>query len=334
MSEANEGGAGVTLAEVAAVAGVGESTVSRVLRNHGSFSQRTRERVMAAVDQLGYVPNRIAGTLASAGSPLVAVVIPSLANIVFADVLRGVIGALDQTRHQPVFAVTEYDTDREALAVAAMLAWRPTAVMLAGLEHSEATVRMLRASGCRVVEMLDIDGPVLDLAVGFSNLAAGRASAQHLLQRGYRRIGYVGHDVDRDLRAGKRYAGFRAALDEAGCTLAGQERVAGASSVQAGREALARLMARETALDAVYFSNDDMALGGYFHCLSNAIAVPGRLALFGYNGLDIAAATPQPLSTIRTPRAAVGRTAAQMVVHQAPPGVVDLGFELIAGATA
>ncbi len=205
----------VTLAEVAEAAGVGESTVSRVLRNHGSFSGRTRDRVMAAVERLGYVPNRIAGTLASTGSRLVAFVIPSLSNIVFPDLLRGASAILEENRYQAVFSVTDYDPQKEEALAAAMLAWRPAAVMLAGYEHTGGTVKMLRASGCRIVEMLDVDGDALDLAVGFSNRAAGRESAAFLLKRGYRRIGYVGHDLNRDTRAGKRFSSFCETL---GCT--------------------------------------------------------------------------------------------------------------------
>jgi len=102
----------VTLAEVADAAGVGESTVSRVLRNHGSFSGKTRDRVMAAVERLGYVPNRIAGTLASTASRLVAFVIPSLSNIVFPDVLRGASAILEENRYQAVFSVTDYDPEK------------------------------------------------------------------------------------------------------------------------------------------------------------------------------------------------------------------------------
>ncbi len=323
----------VTLAEVAAAAGVGESTVSRVLRNHGSFSKKTRDRVMEAVEQLGYVPNRIAGTLASAGSRLVAFVIPSLSNIVFPDVLRGASSVLEENQHQAVFSVTDYDPEREEALVAAMLAWRPTAVMLAGFEHTQGTLKMLRATGCRVVELLDLDGSPVDLAVGFSNAAAGRVSAEFLLKRGYRRIGYVGHDLERDTRAGKRFGGFCETLGSAGFPLADREIHAGASSVESGRLGLERLLARQPDLDAVYFSNDDMALGGYFHCLARGISIPSQLAIFGYNGLDIGRVTPQPLSTIRTPRVSTGRVAAELVVANAPPQVIDLGFELIEGAT-
>jgi LacI family gluconate utilization system Gnt-I transcriptional repressor len=324
----------VTLAQVAEAAGVGESTVSRVLRDHGSFSGKTRDRVMAAVERLGYVPNRIAGTLASAGSRLVAFVIPSLSNIVFADVLRGASATLEANQHQAVFAVTDYDPEREEALVASMLAWRPTAVMLAGYEHTDGTVRMLRAAGCRSVELLDVDGIALDLAVGFSNRAAGRESAQFLLKRGYRRVGYVGHDLDRDTRAGKRFSSFCETLSAGSTPLVDREIHAAASSVENGRLGLERLLARTPNLDAVYFSNDDMALGGYFHCLARGISIPSQLAIFGYNGLDIGRVTPQPFSTIRTPRVATGQVAAKLVVENASPQVVDLGFELIEGATA
>jgi LacI family gluconate utilization system Gnt-I transcriptional repressor len=87
-------------------------------------------------------------------------------------------------------------------------------------------------------------------------------------------------------------------------------------------------------LDAVYFSNDDLAIGGYFHCIENGISIPGQLALFGYNGLEVTRLAPQPLSTIRTPRVAMGSTGARMLLSGDPSQVVDLGFELIPGATS
>ncbi|RVU15994.1 LacI family DNA-binding transcriptional regulator [Methylobacterium oryzihabitans] len=324
----------VTLADVAREAQVGESTVSRVLRSHGSFSQKTRSQVEAAVARLGYVPNRIAGTLASTGSRLIGIVIPSLSNIVFPDLLRGATGVLEADGYQSVIGVTDYDQDREEALVVSLLSWRPAGLLVTGLEHTPGTVRSLRASGVRVVELLDVDEPGLDIVVGYSNRAAGAAAARHLAGRGYRRIGYLGHDLSRDLRAIKRLDGFRGALAEAGLALDGEERVPAPSSVEAGRHGLERLLARVPDLDAVYFSNDDMALGGYFHCLARGLSIPGRLALFGHNGLDVGRLMPQPLATIRTPRVEAGATAARLVRAGGRREVVDLGFALIEGATA
>lgn len=328
----------VTLSDVARESGVGESTVSRVLRNQGSFSKRTADRVSEAVAKLGYVPNRLAGSLAgnaaSAGSQLVGIVIPSLANIVFPDLLRGLTSALDRSGFQSVIGVSDYDQDREEALVGALLSWRPAGLVVTGLEHNPGTVARLKAAGIRIVEMIDTDGPGLDIVVGFSNRGVGEASAAHLLARGYRRIGYVGHDIDRDLRAAKRLAGFEAALNAAGHGLVDREVVAEPSSAGVGRAALDRLLDRMPDLDAVYFSNDDMALGGYFCCLVREWSIPHRLALFGYNGLDITAAMPQPLSTIRTPRLRIGEVAADRLAAGGPAETIDLGFELVDGATA
>jgi LacI family transcriptional regulator, gluconate utilization system Gnt-I transcriptional repressor len=326
-------GVGMTLADVADAAGVGESTVSRVLRNQGAVSPKTRARVMAAVAALGYVPNMIAGALASAGSPLVGVIVPSFSNVVFSDVLHGVGAALEGTGRQAVVGVTDYDFAREEALIGSMLSWRPVAVLLAGLEHSERSRAMLAGSGARVAEMLDIDAGGIDLVVGFSTREVGRTSAAHLLARDYRRIGYVGHDLTRDSRAAKRLAGFEEALAEAGLALKAREVIAAPSSIENGRDGLERLLSRQPRLDAVYFSNDDMALGGYFFCLSRGIPIPGRLALFGYNGLDMARLAPQPISTIRTPRVLIGETAARLALSDAPPQTLDVGFELVEGAT-
>ncbi|MEO8301894.1 MAG: LacI family DNA-binding transcriptional regulator, partial [Rhizomicrobium sp.] len=296
-----------TLADVARRAGVGESTVSRVLRNKGSVSQSTREKILKVAADLHYVPNRIAGTLASMTSKLVGVVIPSVGNTVVPEVLAGANQVLEGAGFQPVIGVSNYDPYREEQLIESILSWRPAGLLVAGLEHTARARAMMKGCGVRVVELLDIDGEGIDIVVGSSQRMAGRKSAEHLLARNYRRIGYVGHDITIDARAGKRFQGFRDAMAENGLRLIDEELFpGGGSSVEAGRVGLARLLERQPKLDAIYFSNDDLAIGGYFHCLENGISVPGQLALFGYNGLEIARLTPLPLSTIRTPRVAMG----------------------------
>lgn len=323
----------VTLRDVARLAGVGESTASRVLRQSGSFSDDTRQRVLAAADRLGYVLNPMAGALASARSRIVGVIVPSLGNIVFTDVLSGINSVLETERFESLVGVSDYRPEREEMLIASMLAWRPAAIILAGLEHTDRARTLLREGGVRVVEMLDTDGDGIDMVVGFSNRAAGQASARHLVARGYRRIGYVGHDLHSDLRAAKRHDGFCTGLRDAGLSIADAEIVSEPSSLRGGRDALASLLARTPDLDAVYFSNDDMAMGGYFHCAGAGIAVPDRLALLGYNGLEIGQVAPRRLSTLLTPRQQIGETAAKLALSAAPAQIVELPFELIPGET-
>jgi LacI family gluconate utilization system Gnt-I transcriptional repressor len=323
----------VTLREVSAAVGLGMSTISRVLRNHGSFSKATRDRVMQAVEELGYVPNRIAGTLASSGSNLVGIVIPSLHNIVFPDLLSGAAVALNPIGFQTVIAVTDYDLEQEQKVIQSMLAWRPAAFLVAGLEHTSRTRAMLKNSGVRIAELLDTDDEGIDIVVGFSQREAGAVSARHLVERGYRRIGYVGPEFSFDPRARKRFEGFSAVVAEAGASVAETELMGRTSSTEAGRAALERMLSRNPGLDAVYFSNDDFAVGGLFHCFANNISVPSQLAIMGFNGLDIGRFAPQPLTTLRTPRTEIGEIGARMVMERGGAKVVDVPFELVRGAT-
>ncbi|NBQ50958.1 MAG: LacI family transcriptional regulator, partial [Marivivens sp.] len=148
----------LTLRDVSEASGVSEMTVSRVLRNKGDVSDATRKRVQDAAKSLGYVPNKIAGALASQRVNLVAVIIPSLGNMVFPEVLSGISEILADTDLQPVVGVTDYLPEKEEKVLFEMLSWRPSGVIIAGLEHSDASRAMLRQAGCPVVEIMDVDG--------------------------------------------------------------------------------------------------------------------------------------------------------------------------------
>jgi len=328
----------VTLTEVAELAGVSEITVSRILRNKGPIAEATRNRVMDAVRAVGYVPNRIAGSLASADSNLIGVVLPSLSNSVFPEVLLGIHDGLGQSGIQPVTGVTGYDIAAEEALVRSLLAWQPAAMIVAGTEHTDATRRMLVESGIRIAELMDIEPAPIDIAVGLSHRQAGYDSGRHLIARGYRRFGYVGHDSSVDPRARRRYEGLVAALAEAGLSLVGEAMADGPTSTQAGRAMTERLLKESSHVDVIAYSNDDMAIGGVFHCLGAGIAIRDRLALFGFNGLDIGRALPQPLSTVRSNRFLIGQTAVRKLLEAttrpAKPTVVDTGYDIFVGATA
>lgn len=327
-----------TLSAVARLAGVSGMTVSRVLHGHANVSEATRAKVQAAVEALGYVPNRLAGALATAKTRLMAVIIPSLGNIVFPEVLRGAHERFEQAGYQAVIGVSDYDPVREEQIIAAMQSWRPSGWIVAGLEHTPRARQMLREARSPVVEVMDLDGEAIDMAVGFSNLRAGSDMAAYLAGSGRRRIGYVGGDLQRDLRAGKRHQGFVQALAERGLALEGQFTAPHPSSLLLGRAGLQTLLAQHPDLDAVYFSNDDMAVGGLMHCLFAGIAVPRQLALAGFNGLEIGEAVPQRLTTIRSPRYRIGQRAADNILArlagQEPAPREDVGLEFIAGQTA
>ncbi len=310
----------LTLRDVSEASGVSEMTVSRVLRSRGDVSEGTRARVLEAAKRLGYVPNKIAGSLASQRVNLVAVIIPSLSNMVFPEVLTGVSEGLEGSPLQPVVGVTNYSPEREEAVLYEMLSWRPTGVILAGLEHSEASNAMLRNAGIPIVEVMDTDGDAIDSVVGISHIRAGREMAEAILASGYRRIGFLGTMMPHDHRARKRLQGFETRLAEAGLALADREYYSGGSALLKGREMTEAILARTPDLDFLYYSNDMIGAGGLLFCLDAGIDVPGKLGLAGFNGVELLDGLPRHLATMDAGRLEIGRRAAAIIVAGAQNG--------------
>jgi len=303
----------LTLRDVSEASGVSEMTVSRVLRNRGDVSQATREKVLEAAKTLGYVPNKIAGALASQRVNLVAVIIPSLRNMVFPEVLSGISSVLEETELQPVVGVTDYLPEKEERVLYEMLSWRPSGVIVAGLEHTEAARAMLKASGIPVVEIMDTDGKPIDCAVGISHRRAGREMARAILKQGYQRIGFMGTKMPLDHRARKRFEGFTEALAKEGVEVIDQEFYSGGSALAKGREMTKAMLEREPELDFLYYSNDMIAAGGLLHLLDAGIEIPGQIGLAGFNGVELLDGLPRKLATMDACRAEIGRKAAQII---------------------
>ena len=306
----------LTLRDVSQASGVSEMTVSRVLRNRGDVSQNTRDKVLLAAKQLGYVPNKIAGALASQRVNLVAVIIPSLSNMVFPEVMTGISEVLETTDLQPVVGVTDYLPEKEERVLYEMLSWRPSGVIIAGLEHSETSAMMLKASGIPVVEIMDIDGSPVDAMVGISHRRAGREMAVSILKAGYRKIGFLGTKMPLDHRARKRFEGFTEALAKSGVEVTDQEFYSGGSALVKGREMTQELLRRNPNLDFLYFSNDLIGAGGLLYLIEKGISIPNQIGLAGFNGVELLQGLPRQLATMDACRSEIGRKAAEMIVQK------------------
>ncbi len=306
----------LTLRDVSQASGVSEMTVSRVLRNRGDVSQNTRDKVLLVAKQLGYVPNKIAGALASQRVNLVAVIIPSLSNMVFPEVMTGISEVLETTDLQPVVGVTDYLPEKEERVLYEMLSWRPSGVIIAGLEHSETSAMMLKASGIPVVEIMDIDGSPVDAMVGISHRRAGREMAVSILKAGYRKIGFLGTKMPLDHRARKRFEGFTEALAKSGVEVTDQEFYSGGSALVKGREMTQELLQRNPNLDFLYFSNDLIGAGGLLYLIEKGISIPNQIGLAGFNGVELLQGLPRQLATMDACRSEIGRKAAEMIVQQ------------------
>jgi len=306
----------LTLRDVSEASGVSEMTVSRVLRGRGDVSPATREKVLTAAKELGYVPNKIAGALASQRVNLVAVIIPSMANMVFPEVMMGINSVLEDTELQPVVGITDYLPEKEEKVLYQMLSWRPSGIIIAGLEHSDASRAMLQNSGIPVVEIMDVDGTPIDSAVGISHRRAGRQMAEAIIKGGYKNIGFMGTKMPLDHRARKRFEGFTQALARSGIEIVDQEFYSGGSALAKGRDMTRDMMERTPNLDFLYYSNDMIGAGGLLHLLAQGISIPDTVGLAGFNGVELLQGLPMQLATMDACRQDIGKIAAEIIADR------------------
>lgn len=323
-----------TLSDVAVHAGVSTITVSRALRRPEMVSADLRRRVENAVHALAYVPNRHASALASARTGTIGVVVPSLTNGVFADYLRALHDAFLPAGFQVIVLNARYAPEEEEKAIATLLGQHPEAMILAGIDQSDRSRRLLEQAGVPVIQTMEITDDPIDINIGLSQRAAGHAATRYLLDLGHRRIGHIRARLD--ARSRRRYEGYRQAMEEA--LISPTPLVADSSrpsTVALGAELFGDMLGRSPDLEAVFACNDDLALGALFECHRRGIRVPQDISIIGFNDLEVCASAFPSLSSVATPRYEMGRRAAEIVSRiirgdGARPGeqVIDVGFEI------
>ncbi|RWA98719.1 MULTISPECIES: LacI family DNA-binding transcriptional regulator [unclassified Mesorhizobium] len=326
------GGGRPTIADVARKAGVGAITVSRALREPGRVSEDLRHQIRAAVDELGYLPDPNARALASARAEVFGVLVPSLTNSVFAEVLRGIYDSLSDSSYRIQFGNTHYSGLEEERLLQVFGPQRPAALIVAGIDQTAISRRLLETAGCPVVQVMETGPDPVDMMVGFSHFDGGRAATEHMIEMGYRRIGFIGARMDP--RSQRRLAGYRAAMEAAGLFDARLVTTTPVpSSVTLGRELFRDALAKMPTLDGVFCNNDDIALGALFECHRASIAVPKTIGIAGFNDLDMMEVAFPSVTSVRTPRYEIGRLSVAMALaaiagKRSQQPVVDLGFEL------
>jgi len=321
--------------EVARAAGVSAITVSRALNTPEKLAPATLRAVRAAIEELRYVPDLTAGSLASRRSRIIAVVVPTIANSIFSDTIDALAQTVSRQRYQILLGQTHYRAAKEATLIDAFLGRRVDGLVLTGVTHGRGVRGRLRRAGIPVVETWDMTPRPIDMLVGFSNLEAGRAAAHYLLDKGYRSLAFIGGS---DVRSTRRLEGFRRGARERGVAQVQARTVSVTSTPGAGRAALAGLLA-DTAPRAVFCSSDTLAAGALFECAHRGISVPEELAVMGLGDLPIAAAIEPALTSMQVRAGQIGEYAGEMLLARLAQGtlderIVDLGFSVVQRASA
>ncbi len=313
----------ITLDEVAQAAGVSPITASRALRGQRSVDPALVARVREATDRLGYVPDPAARALASARSSQVVVLVPMLSNALFVDLLEAVHATLLPAGYQTLIGVTHYDPAEEEQLLRSYMAHRPAGLLLTGFDRTEGSRRLIEASGVPCVHVMETSEVPNVYSVGFSQAAAGYAMTRHLVDRGRKRVMFLGAQLDP--RTLQRLQGYRDALRGAGLYDA---------SMELGAELFERALHEHADADALFFCNDDLAQGGLLAALRLGVPVPQRVAVAGFNDLAGSDQMLPPLTTVHTPREEIGHQAAAMLLRlmqgqSVPRSTVDVGCTLV-----
>lgn len=325
-----------TLADIARLAGVSPVTVSRAINTPALVKPRTLEAIEKAIARTGYVPNLLAGGLASRKTRLIAAIVPSVASTIFAETIEGLNAELVSAGYQLLLGLSGYDQDRELELTRAILARRPDGIILTGITHLKQTRAMLTGAGLPIVEIWDSTPSPLDTAVGFSHAAVGALVAQHLLIRGYDRYAQIGAN---DPRAVQRRDGFVQRLKGIANVDLPELEMNSPSTFRDGRLAMAQLLDRGGGTLGVFCSSDVVAHGALAEAHARGCKMPDELAIVGFGDFDFAPFTHPPLTTVRIDRRDIGTKAAQSILRKIEgdenvEAMINIDFHIVARGTA
>lgn len=321
----------ITLRDVAMLAGVAPITASRAINTPNQVSPDVLRKVQDAVQRTGYVPNRMAGGLASSRSRLIAAVVPSTVVSVFMETIESLNSTLFDAGYQLMLGQSGYSADREEVLLEAIIGRRPDGIFLTGiLPPGKARTRLL-ASGIPVIETWDLTPTPIDMLIGFSHSDIGREVAQFLMSKGYKKFAIVRAE---DERADRRSVAFLDTVAQQGLPPVYVSNVGASRSLKSGREALSRILSEAPTVEAIFCSSDLLALGVMTEARARGLSVPGDIAVMGFGDVPFVADMVPALTTVRINGEHIGALAARQLMDRAegrdaPSRIVDVGFSII-----
>ncbi|MCY4336226.1 MAG: LacI family DNA-binding transcriptional regulator [Litoreibacter sp.] len=307
--------------QVARAAGVSRMTVSRALKKDSPISKETRDRILKVVREMNYVPDQMAGSLTTKRSGFVAVLVPSLNNLHFAETVQALTEELEEIGQQILLGHTDYAQDREEQLVEAMLRRRPEAIVLSYDGHSDRTVQLLSDAQVPVIELWEKPEGPIGHTIGFSNREAAADMTRALIGRGYSNIAFLGEEDDDWTRGAARRKGFVTAMEEAGLSAHRQLKLGKPPlSIEDGAEMTPVLLEAHPDTDCVFCVSDAPAFGALSALSAMGLSVPGDIGVAGFGNFEVSRFSTPAISTVTVdPRRigqATGKLLAKVLNHE------------------
>ncbi|MDQ7028818.1 MAG: LacI family DNA-binding transcriptional regulator [Ardenticatenia bacterium] len=327
--------ASVSIKDIARAAGVSHSTVSRALRDSPLISPETRARIRALAEEMGYTPDAIAQSLQAGRTFTVGVVVTSIADPFFADVVDGVESVARPAGLSVFLNASLNDPEQELLVIETFHRRRVDGIILAasriGTEYVERLAK-IRVPIVQVSNQAESDRDFLH-SVAVDDQTGARMAVEHLIALGHRRIGYIGV-TNRPRSNRRRFLGYREALRAAGIApregwvrTAQLHGVAPDGDVQAGHMLWPTLW--EAGVTAVFCYNDMVAIGALLACREHGVPVPGACSVVGFDNIALTRYVVPPLTTVHQPKRTMGQLGMQMLLELMEGKAVDVKHRVL-----
>jgi len=322
----------ITVRDIARLAGVAPTTVSRALNHPDKVAPATLERINHAIAITGYVPNMLAVALSRQGTRLIAALMPSIANLDYAETIRAFSKTLRESNYQVILGEHDFDLKQEEELLEAVLSRKPDGVLLFGINHSNRCKQLLMSTKTPVVETWDMTSNPMESLVGFSNEQVGQNMAHFLYGKGYRKFATI---FAEDERAQTRRKGLARTLEAMGDTrFIDNITVPAPTTPQQGRESFVNLLDNGFREGVVVCSSDALAQGVLTEAQIHKLKIPHQVAIMGFGDQPYGAASYPALTTVRFDRGLIGRKAAELILAkiQGTPvenNIIDVGFSIV-----
>lgn len=306
----------VTMRDVARAAGVSRMTVSRALRKDSPVSKETRDRILKVVREMNYVPDQMAGSLTTKRSGFVAVLVPSLNNLHFAETVQALTEELEKIGQQILLGYTDYSTAREETLVETMLRRRPEAIVLSYDGHSQRTIELLKDAAVPVIELWERPEAPIGHTIGFSNCEAAADMTRALIAKGYRNIAFLGEAEDAWTRGAARRRGFVQAMAAAGLPAHRVLKIGKPPlSIEDGAAAGKALLAQYPETDCIFCVSDAPAFGMLSALRAMGKSVPEDIGVAGFGNFEVSRFSTPTITTVKVDPRRIGQSTGHLIAN-------------------
>lgn len=303
----------VTIKDIARVAGVSHTTVSRALKNHPAISRETTQRIQQLARQMGYIPSAVAQSLLSRQTWTIGMVITTIADPFIVKVVEGVEQVAQAANYSVFLATSHNNPDQEVAIVETLHRRRVDAIIVTSSRVGSLYSSQLDQIQVPIVLINNNEEGEYLYSVAVDDMQGAILAAQHLVSLGHRRIGYVGVN-NRPKANRRRLVGYEQALTQAGLKVDPALIIYpdGQTDIECGQMSLQNLLTAQAT--AVFCFNDVVAIGLLMACRRQGVIVPDHLSVVGFDNIEPATYVAPPLTTVAQPLLALGQRAMEMTL--------------------